>query len=80
VDPLEFNPNKHREICKSVLEIMKIVYDKGVYCMSVDFGNFLLSANGHTPRMHSFPFAFSVEELQPGQFERLPRVNREGMK
>jgi len=30
--------------------------------------------------MHGFSFTFSVDELQPGQFERLPRVNIERMK
>ena len=80
VDPSELNLRKCKEVREFVLEIIKAVYDKGIYCMSVDFSNFVLAANGHTPKMHGFSFTFSVDELQPGQFERLPRVNIERMK
>jgi hypothetical protein len=79
VDSSELNFHKRKEVRESVLEIIRSVYAKGVYLTDVDFGNFVLVANGHTPRMHGFSFTFSPDELEQEQLDRLPTVNVESM-
>jgi len=73
VDPFEFNFRKRKEIRDTVLEIINLVYSKGVYfTTNIDFGNFVLVANGHTPKMHGFEFTSSLEELDVEDGEEEP--------
>ena len=70
VDSNKLENRKRKEMRQTILEITKLVYDKGLYLSDVNFGNFLLL--GQIPWMYSFSFAFAPDELEP---ERLPNLN-----
>ena len=75
VDSSRIDPRKRKIIRKNVIDTIKSVYKKGVYIMSIDFNNFLLDNGRTTTKMHGFSFAYSGDQLEPGESDRLPDMN-----
>jgi len=72
-DPSEFNFRKRKEIRNTVLDIIKLVYQKGVcFTTNIDLGNFILVSNGHTPKIHGFEFTSSLQELDDAEGQDTP--------
>jgi hypothetical protein len=78
VDPHKMEPRKQRENSRTILDIIKSAYAKGVYRMRIDFSDFFL-VHTRTPRMYAFSVASSIDEFEPGAAEYLPKLNLERM-